>query len=311
MKSSSNDDLFVVEPAVRAALDAGRAVVALESALITHGFPAPTNLEVARAAEEAVRSSGAVPATVAILEGRLTVGVDSGALETLARREDPAKASRRDLAALLGRGRWAGTTVSATVFGAHRAGIAVFATGGIGGVHRGGERSLDVSADLDELARTPLLVVCAGPKAILDLDLTLEALETRGVPVVGYGTDDLPGFLARESGRPVPTRVDTPGEAAELLHRQRALGLDGAVLLCVPPPAETALPRGELDAAIEAALAGAERLGLRGGATTPWLLGRLAELTGGRSVSANAALIERNAAVAGAVAVAFAGLAVA
>lgn len=304
MTGDATDQLLIVSGEVAQALAGGAPVVALESALLTHGLPAPTNLAVARAAEGAVRAAGAVPATVAILDGRLRVGLADEELHALAEREGTRKAGLRDLAAALVPGTWAGTTVSATIAAAKQAGIEVFATGGIGGVHHGGERSLDISADLDELGRTPLVVVCAGPKSILDLDRTLEVLETRGVPVVGYGTDELPGFLATGSGRRLDWRVDGPDEAAALYRRHRGLGLESSVLLCVPPPAATALAREEVEQAVARLVDEADRLGVGGGATTPWLLARLAELTGGRSLRANAAVIENDAAVAAHVAVA-------
>jgi pseudouridine-5'-phosphate glycosidase len=297
--------LDVASP-VADALRAGRPVVALESTLITHGFAPPLNLEVARAAETAVRATGATPATIAVRDGRIIVGLSGGELAELAAAEKSAKASRATLALALAHGGWAGTTVAATMICAHLAGISVFATGGIGGVHRGGERTLDVSADLDELARTPLVVVCSGPKSILDIDLTLEYLETRGVPVVGWGTDELAGFYARASGRTVAGSVASAGEAAELAARHWQLGLRSGIVIGVPVPAEAALSRDESETAIASAVAEAERARIHGQASTPWILARVAELTGGRSVAANRALIENNARVAGEIAVALA-----
>ena len=296
-----------LSPEVAAALGAGRPVVALESTLISHGLPAPRNVEVALAAEAAVRAEGATPATVAVHDGRLLVGLAPEGIEELGAARDVAKASRQGLAAALGRPGWAGTTVSATMIVAALAGIRVLATGGIGGVHRGGASSMDVSADLDELARTQVLVVCAGPKSILDARLTLEVLETRGVPVVGLGVDELPAFFSRTSGLPLYLRVETPSEAAALARRHWALGLAGGVVLAVPVPEGAALPRGDAEAAIYRAVAEADAAWIRGPAATPWILSRVAELTGGRSIAANAALIEHDASVAARCAVALAG----
>jgi len=302
-----------VSPEVEAALRSGAPVVALESTLITHGLPRPRNLEVALRAQAAVRANGAVPATVAVGDGALLVGLDNASLAALSEAIDVPKATRPNLAAVLGGEGWAGTTVSATMIAAALAGIAVFATGGTGGVHRGAfggsatTPSLDVSADLEELARTPVLVVCAGPKSILDAALTLEYLETRGVPVVGLGTDDLPGFWSRSSGIRVPIRRDTTAEIASLAHRHWDLGLGSGILVAVPVPEEAALPREEAEGATGRAMADAARAGIHGPATTPWLLARVAELTEGRSVAANIALIEHNAEVAARIAVALAG----
>jgi len=291
-----------IRPEVQQALATGRPVVALESTLITHGLAWPRNLEAARSAEAAVAQTGAVPATIAVRQGSLVVGLDEHELEQVARAHEPQKASRSTLAIAMARGGWAGTTVSATMIAAHRAGIRVFATGGIGGVHRGGERTLDVSADLDELARTPLVVVCSGPKSILDVDLTLEYLETRGVPIVGWRTDELAGFFSRESGRRLDYRVTDGAAVAALFGHQSRLGLEAAIVVAVPVPEEAALPREEADAAIAQAIADAESAKIHGPVSTPWVLARVAELTGGRSVVANLALIESNARVAGLVA---------
>jgi pseudouridylate synthase len=289
------------------AIASRRPVVALESTLITHGLPPPHNLEAATRAETVVRAAGAVPATVALRDGLIRVGLTRDELNALAAAERPEKVSTRDLAASLGRAGWSGTTVSATMIAAHRSGIRLFATGGIGGVHRGGEVSLDVSTDLAELARTPVAVVCAGPKSILDVARTLEVLESWGVPVVGWGTDEVAGFFTRSSGSSARTRVDGAAEAAELVSRQWALGL-GGVLFCVPLPEDQALPRAEAEAAIAAALRDADAAGIHGPANTPFVLGRVSELTEGRSVVANLALIEQNAAVAADIAVAFSEL---
>jgi pseudouridylate synthase len=293
---------------VRAALDRRRPVVALESTLITHGFPRPTNLDAARRAEAAIRERGALPATIAVHDGKLLIGLSGDQLAELALAESARKASRATLAAALAEGGWAGTTVSATMIAANLAGIRVFATGGIGGVHRGGERSFDISADLDELARTPVLVVCAGPKSVLDVDLTLQYLETRGVPVVGYGTRELPGFFTPESGRTLAASVAGAEDAARLAATHWMLGLTTGIVVAVPLPEEAALPREEADAAIARAIADAEAAAIRGPEATPFVLARVAELTNGRSVAANLALIENNARVAAEIAVALARL---
>jgi pseudouridine-5'-phosphate glycosidase len=290
--------VFTVAPEVAAALADGGPVVALESTIITHGMPYPQNLETAREVEDVVRGEGATPATIALVGGRLRVGLEGPELEELARGEGVGKASRRDLPALLVRGGTAGTTVAATMYLAHLAGIELFATGGIGGVHRGAEQTWDVSADLDELGRTRVAVVCAGAKSILDLPRTLEVLETRGVPVVGFGTDEFPAFFSRSSGLGVDTRVDSPEELADLLGAHRALGLSGGVLVANPIPAADALAAEEIDARIDEAVADAEREGVTRKELTPYLLARINELTGGRSLRANIALVRSNAAVA-------------
>ena len=288
-------DLLRLSPTVAAALADHSPVVALESTLITHGLPHPDNVAAARRAEAAVRAAGAVPATVALHDGRIMVGLGDDQLEELGRASGVPKVSRQNLAGALGQSGWAGTTVSATMSAAHRAGSAVFATGGIGGVHRGGEDTLDISADVDELARTPVSVVCAGPKSILDVPRTLEVLETRGVPVVGWGTDEVPGFFARSSGYRAPSCVRDATEAAALVRRQRALGLTGGILFCVPIPEAAAIGRDEMETVIERAVRETEGVGVHGPAATPAVLARVAELTGGRSVVANLALIEHDA----------------
>lgn len=296
-----------VLPAVREALRYGQGVVALESALVTHGLPRPWNLETAQSAESAIRNREAVPATVAVHEGHLLVGLAAEDLQDLASTDDALKVSRNNLAAALGGSGWGGTTVSATLIAASLARIRVFATGGTGGVHRDAATTFDVSADLQELARNPLAVVCSGPKSILDAAATLEYLESFGVPVVGFRTDELPGFLSRESGLPLAISVDTAAQGAELAQRHWALGLGSSVLFLVPVPESAALPRKELDSATERALRDAAREGIRGAAATPWVLHRLAQLTQGRSVQANTALIVNNASVAAQLAVALAG----
>lgn len=296
-----------LQPEVAAAVEHGRPVVALESTLIAHGMPWPHNLETARRLEAEVRRHGAVPATIAVRGGRLRAGLTAAELEALARSGAAMpKASRRDLAALVARGADGATTVAATMIVAALAGIRIFATGGIGGVHRGAERSFDISADLLELAQTPVAVVCAGAKSILDLGLTLEVLETQGVPVVGYGTDTLPAFFVRDSGHGLALRVDSPDEAARLLHAQWALGLEGGVVLANPIEPEHEMPRARIDAAIAQALAEADAQGIRGKASTPFLLARVAALTGGDSLQANVELVLNNARLAAQVAVAFA-----
>lgn len=289
---------LVIAPEVATALAANRPVVALESTLITHGLPHPANLEVAQAAEAAVRGEGAIPATVAISEGRLRVGLSAAELAELAALPAGSvmKASRPSLAAALASDGWAGTTVSATMLAAHAAGISVFATGGIGGVHRG--VPFDVSSDLDELARTPVAVVCAGPKSILDVAATLEVLETHGVPVVSLGQPTIAGFFARDSGVPAPIVVPDEVALARLVATHLGLGLGSGILVAAPVPEADALPRADSDAAVARATHDAEAAGIHGPALTPWILGRVAELTSGASVRANRALIVNDARVA-------------
>ena len=282
-------------PEVAEALGAGRPVVALESTIITHGMPFPQNLETARAVENEVRASGAVPATIAVIEGRLCVGLDDDRLQALARARDVAKLSRADLAACLVRGATGATTVAATMIAAHLAGIAVFATGGIGGVHRGAENSFDISADLQELARTPVTVVAAGAKAILDLPKTLEVLETLGVPVIAFGQDELPAFWSRRSGLAAPLRMDSARTIASAHRMRAALGLPGGQLVANPVPRESEIPDSELAPLIARAVSQAEARGVAGKALTPFLLQRLFELTEGRSLQANIALVLNNA----------------
>lgn len=309
---------LAIAPEVAAALAEGRPVVALESTLISHGLPHPQNVEVATASEAAVRESGAVPATVAIRDGRMLVGLAARDLEELATTDDVRKVARPTLAGALTNPGWGATTVSATMLVAHAAGIRVFATGGIGGVHPGAFEpsagpdnrihppSLDVSVDLDELARTPVVVACAGPKAILDVPATLEILESRGVPVVAIGTTELPGFFSRGSGIRAPQSVPDEAAAARLAAAHVAL-LGTGVLLCVPVPEADELPRAEAVAAIDRATAEAAAAGIHGPALTPWVLRRVADLTDGRSVRANTALIINDARVAGHLAAILAG----
>jgi pseudouridine-5'-phosphate glycosidase len=297
----TTSSFLTIHPEIAAALQGGRPVVALESTLITHGLPWPVNLETARLAEEAVRAEGAEPATVAVWHGRPTVGLGPAELETMARGNDVLKASRRDLALAVARRQTAGTTVAATMFLAGRAGIRVFATGGIGGAHRGGEAQWDVSADLVELARTPVAVVCAGAKSILDIPRTLEMLETLGVPVAGYATDEFPAFYVRSSGQPLSARVDSPEEAAALASAHWALGGAG-IVLAQPVSQEVALEPKEFAGALAEAERAAAFAGVHGPALTPYLLARLAELTEGRTLEANKVLVVANARLAARVA---------
>ena len=297
-------DKLQMSAEVKDALASRRPLVALESTIITHGMPYPDNAETARAVEAAVRAGGAVPATIAIIDGALCVGLEADQLEALAASQGVAKASRRDMAMVVSQGRSAGTTVATTMLIAARAGIPIFATGGIGGVHRGAERTFDVSADLIELSRTPVTVVCAGAKSILDLAKTLEVLETNGVPVIGYGTDEFPAFFSRSSGLRVDARLDTPGAVAEAIRTHRSLGMTGGLLVCNPLPTDEEVSAEEMAPRITAALADAAAQGVTGKDITPFLLARLVELTGGRSLKANRALIKYNARLAAEIAVA-------
>lgn len=281
---------------VRTALDENRAVVALESTVIAHGLPYPANIEIAQAMEAAIRAEGAVPATIALFDGKIKVGLSASELEQLATTPSAQvqKVSRRDLAMTLAARHVGATTVAGTMLCASMAGIRFFATGGIGGVHRGAENTMDISADLTELSRTPVLVVCAGAKSILDLDLTLEYLETQGVPVIGWQTDELPAFYVRSSGRRLPHRADDVTLLAHMARVQWDCGLHGIVVTC-PIPAQYAMNAGPLEAATAEALRVARERGIRGSATTPFVLARVAELTGGESVEANKALLLNNA----------------
>ncbi len=299
---------------IAADLAAGRPVVALESTVIAHGLPRPLNLETARGMESAVREAGATPATIGILNGKLIVGLALEQIAFLSEADSVAKVSRADLAAVLVSGRPGATTVAGTLIAAHLVGIRVLATGGIGGVHRGGESSMDVSADLTELARTPMAVICAGAKAILDLPRTLEVLETFGVPVVGYGTGEFPAFYARESGLKLTHQVGSPEEAARLMEIQFGRSgtaeatheaLNTGIVFANPAPIETALRHEEVEAFTAAALASAEATGVRGKSVTPFLLQELARLSGSRTLRANTALLLANARLAGQIAVAY------
>ncbi|MCW5633716.1 MAG: pseudouridine-5'-phosphate glycosidase [Rubrivivax sp.] len=296
-------------PGVAAARACGRPVVALESTIVAHGMPFPQNLQTARAVEAIVRAHGAEPATIAIAEGRILVGLDDARLEELARRgRDAAKVSRRDLPGVLASGALGATTVAGTMICAALAGIEVFVTGGIGGVHRGAATSFDISADLLELARTSVVVVCAGAKSILDLGLTLEVLETHGVPVLSAGQDDFAAFWVRESGHRADLRLDDPATQARFVRTKWNLGLAGGVLLSTPVPEADALPRAQVDGWIDTALAEAAHRGVTGKALTPFLLARIAELSGGASLAANIALVKHNAEVGARLAVALAAL---
>jgi pseudouridine-5'-phosphate glycosidase len=287
---------------VRAALDADRPVVALESTVISHGLPYPHNLDLARAMEGEVRDQGAQPATVGVVSGAPTVGMSDAEVIHFAEASGILKLSRRDIAYAVAMRRDGATTVAATMALAAAAGVQVFATGGIGGVHRGAEETWDVSGDLTELARTPVLVVCAGAKSILDLPATLEYLETAGVPVLGLGTDEFPAFYSASSGLPIPARVETPEQVAAVWRAHREHGGGGGMLLTVPPPADVALPREAVEGAIERALAKARAAGVRGQAVTPFLLSAVAEETHGESMRTNIALLRQNARVAAQVA---------
>lgn len=301
--------LIDLSAAVATALAQGRPVVALESTIIAHGMPYPRNLETALTVEADILAGGAVPATIAAIDGRLKVGLSETALERLASSPDVAKLSRRDLPVALATGRLGATTVAATMQIAHLAGIAVFATGGIGGVHRGAERSFDVSADLEELASTPVAVVCAGAKSILDLPKTLEVLETKGVPVIAVGQEAFPAFFTRDSGLKAPLRLDDPGAIAASIALARRLGNPQGLVIANPVPVAAALPDPLIDRAIDEALAEAETAGIGGRDATPFLLARLVELTGGRSLDTNVALVRANARLAAAIAVALAAAA--
>ena len=287
-----------ISPAVQKALDEGRPVLALESTIISHGMPYPQNLETARLCEAEARKRGVEPATVAIIHGKLCAGLTDEELEYLAKAGPKvAKASRRDLPILAARGADGATTVAATMIVAAMAGIRVFATGGIGGVHRGAEVTMDISADLEELARTPVAVVCAGAKSILDLGLTLEYLETKGVPVLGYRTETLPAFYTDESDFKVDYRMDSPEEIAAAVTAQRDMGYPGGMLITNPIPHQYAMPKDVIDAAINQALAEAKEQGVKGKATTPFLLAHVCELTGGESLKSNIKLVLNNVAL--------------
>ena len=285
-----------IAPEVAAALAEGKPVVALESTIISHGMPYPQNVETALAVEKIVRENGAVPATIAIIGGRLKAGLTPEEIEYFGKKgPEIAKASRRDLPVLIAKGQDGACTVTTTMMIAHMAGISVFATGGIGGVHRGAETTMDISADLEELGQTPVMVICAGAKSILDLGLTLEYLETKGVPVIGYGTDELPAFYTRKSGFGVDYRLDTPAELAAAFHAQREMGLKGGMLVTNPIPEEYSMDADVINAAIDQAVAECKAQGIHGKATTPFLLARIKDITGGDSLDSNIQLVFNNA----------------
>lgn len=285
-----------VNPEVAAAIKEGKPVVALESTIISHGMPYPQNVETALNVEKVIRENGAVPATIAIIGGRLKAGLTADEIEYFGKKGlDITKASRRDIAAIVSRGMDGATTVTTTMMIAHMAGINIFSTGGIGGVHRGAETTMDISADLEELAQTPVMVVCAGAKAILDLGLTLEYLETKGVPVIGYQTDELPAFYTRKSGFGVDYRMDTPEELAKLLITQQAMPNAGGVLVTNPIPEQYSMDHDIINKAIDEAVADSVRDGIHGKETTPYLLAKVKEITGGDSLDSNIQLVYNNA----------------
>ncbi|MCA1246071.1 pseudouridine-5'-phosphate glycosidase [Massilia sp. MS-15] len=288
---------LLFSPEVAAARAAGKPVVALESTIISHGMPYPQNVQTAREVEQIIRDAGAVPATIAVIGGKICVGLDDAQLELLGASPDAMKVSRRDLAYVLAQKRLGATTVAATMICAQLAGIEVFVTGGIGGVHRGAETSFDISADLQELARTSVAVVCAGVKSILDIGLTLEYLETQGVPVLSVGQPGFPAFFTRESGFRADFQLDTPEQQAAFIRTKWQLGLAGGVVVSNPVPADAAMPSAEIDAIIVQALDEAQQQGVKGKAVTPFLLARIKELTGGRSLDTNIALVKHNALV--------------
>ena len=296
--SGSGEKFFDFKEEVKKALEEGRPVVALESTLISHGFPYPENLEVAGEMEEIVRGCEVVPATIAMIKGKIKVGLTRSELEFMATSKDILKTSRRDLAVIAAKGLNGATTVAATMVVAERAGIKVFATGGIGGVHRGAEKTFDISADLQELARTPVAVVCSGAKSILDLPLTKEYLETMGVPVIGFGTEELPAFYCRESGLKVDYVVNDEKEAARIIRAMQDLGLGGGMIIANPVPEEYALSMEYMNEMIEEAVRAAEKEGIEGKKLTPYLLNKIKELTGGKSLKANIELVKDNARVA-------------
>jgi pseudouridylate synthase len=303
------DQYLDILPEIKEALDAGKPVVALESTIISHGMPYPRNVETAKEVEQIVRDNGAIPATIAILGGRLKVGLTSAEIDALGKSGlSVIKASRRDIPFIVARGEDGATTVAATMIISAMAGITLFATGGIGGVHRGGEDSMDVSADLDELSRTNVAVVCAGIKSILDIGRTLEYLETVGVPVVSFGVDEVPAFYARNSGFKSDYRIDTPDEAAKALRAKYDLGIDGSILITNPVPEEYALASNDIEKTINEAIIEMEKRGITGKDTTPFLLARIAEQTDGESLDTNIKLVFNNAKLAAQIAVKYSKL---
>ena len=285
-----------IAPEVQKALDEGRPVVALESTIISHGMPYPQNVETALNVEKIIRENGAVPATIAVIGGRLKAGLSEAEIDYLGKTGTAvAKASRRDLPVLVAEGKDGATTVTTTMIIAHMAGIQVFATGGIGGVHRGAQQTFDISADLEELAHTPVMVVCAGAKSILDLGLTLEYLETHGVPVIGYGTEELPAFYTRKSGFKVDYRIDTPADLAKAFYVKQDMGLGGGMLVTNPIPEEYSMDHEVINKAIDEAVEEAKKLGIHGKETTPFLLAKIKDITGGDSLASNIQLVYNNA----------------
>jgi pseudouridine-5'-phosphate glycosidase len=300
-------DYLDVAPEVAAALAAGKAVVALESTIIAHGMPFPQNLETARGVEAVIRQQGAIPATIAILSGRLKAGLSDAEIEQVAKSGDMAKASVRDMPVLVASRAHGATTVASTMRIAAMAGIRVFATGGIGGVHRGAAKSLDISADLQEMAKSDVAVICAGAKSILDIGLTLEYLETLGVPVITHGSDDFPAFYSRESGHKSPFRADSAADIAAICQAKWEMGLAGGLVIANPIPPADEIPAAEIDRQVHAALVEADTMGVKGKAVTPFLLQHVAALTEGRSLTANIALVRNNARLAAQIALALAG----
>ena len=298
-------DRLIYNAEVKDGLACKRPVVALESTIISHGMPYPQNIETARMLENTVRENGGVPATIAILDGRIRIGITEKELEILGTSKDIKKASRRDLPSIIALKQNAATTVAATMICANLAGIKFFATGGIGGVHRGASESFDISADLPEFTRTPVMVVCAGAKAILDIPHTMEYLETLGVPVFGYQTDEMPAFYYRNSGVKVPQRFDDPADAAEIFRRSIDLGYKSGILVGNPVPKEYEMDKNAIEAKIDEALEDAKKQGIKGQAVTPYLLQRLYEITGGESLKTNIELVKNNAALCTKIAVAF------
>lgn len=302
-----NKSILSISEEVAQAIAENKPVVALESTIISHGMPYPKNVETALAVEQVVRDHGAVPATIAVIGGRLKAGLSEDEITYLGKKGvDIPKTSRRDLPVLVATGKDGATTVASTMIIAHLAGIRVFCTGGIGGVHRGAEDTMDVSADLEELAMTPVLVVCAGPKSILDIGLTLEYLETKGVPVIGYGTDDLPAFYTQRSGYEVDYRIDTPQEIAAVLKGKEDLNIGGGLLIANPIPKADSMDEKYISSKIDEAVAEAEQKGIKGKAITPFLLDKIQKITGGKSLESNIRLVMNNAALAADIAVAYA-----
>ncbi len=298
--------LVSINPEVKEALEQGKPVVALESTIISHGMPYPQNVEMANKTEQIIRDHGAIPATIALIDGKIQVGLDEEQLELLATAEDVAKVSRRDMAKVLAEKTLGATTVATTMIGADLAGIKVFVTGGIGGVHRGYEEQMDVSADLEELGQTPITVICAGAKAILDLPRTLEYLETKGVPVLGYGTDYLPAFYSSTSEHKLTARVDAPEEVANIMKASDDLNFNGGILVTNPIPVEDEIPADEINKIIDQALVEEKAAGVKGKDSTPFLLAKIVELTEGRSLETNIALVYNNAKVGAQIAVEYA-----